>query len=146
MTPRKETSKIIVHCSDTEGGDCAAIRKYHMAPAPSGKGWEDIGYHYVIDLDGKGEKGREENLLGAHCDGENHDSVGICLIGEGIGEFTENQFISLASLVTSLLRKYGLSWRDVFGHYEFPSAKAQGKTCPNFSGALLRQFIKGAMV
>ena len=44
-------NEIIVHCSDTpEGRNDKAedIRRWHV----NGNGWSDIGYHYVVDLDG----------------------------------------------------------------------------------------------
>jgi hypothetical protein len=57
--------EIIIHCSATrEGQDISAddIRGWHKA-----KGWSDIGYHYIISLDGTIAKGREDNIPGAHC-------------------------------------------------------------------------------
>ncbi len=137
MTDRKETKKIIVHCSDTVSGNAAAIRNYHMTV----KHWQDIGYHFVIDLDGMIEVGRKESLIGSHCRGENHDSIGICLIG--VDAFGPVQMESLEKLVHSLLNKYGLMTEDVSCHYEWPSAKAQGKTCPNIKAEFLRDLIKG---
>lgn len=141
MTERKETHKIIVHCSDTVGGDVEAIRKFHMAPVPQGRGWEDIGYHFVILQDGTVEVGRDEKMIGAHCQGENYDSIGICLIG--VADFTSEQFKSLRNFIVNICGKYGLNAETVFCHYEFASAKAQGKTCPNLNAGLLRAFIKG---
>jgi N-acetylmuramoyl-L-alanine amidase len=52
------------------------IRGWHKA-----KGWKDIGYHYVIRRNGEQEKGREDNVMGAHVRGHNSTSLGICLIG-----------------------------------------------------------------
>ena len=46
-------SKIIVHCSATpRNKDFTAedIRDWHV----KGNGWDDIGYHYVVRLDGLG--------------------------------------------------------------------------------------------
>ena len=44
----------------------ADIDKWHRQ-----RGFRKIGYHFVIKLDGKIEKGREENEMRAHCLGEN---------------------------------------------------------------------------
>lgn len=139
MGPRANTKKIIVHCSDTDEGTMAAIRNYHIKV----KGWEDIGYHFVIDLDGTVEPGRLENLIGAHCKDDNDDSIGICLIGKTYNEFTEKQFDSLKALLKQLLAKYNLTYEAIFGHYEMPSGKAQGKTCPVVNANLLRVLLKG---
>lgn len=143
MTPRKETKKIIVHCSDTASGTVEAIRRFHTTPQPNGRGWEDIGYHYVITQDGIIGVGRPEEMIGAHCEKENHDSVGVCLVG--IKEFNDLQMASLKNLVVSLLNKYGLLPENVSAHYEWPSAVAQGKTCPNIKGDDLRTLIQGAV-
>jgi N-acetylmuramoyl-L-alanine amidase len=141
MIPRKTTNKIIIHCSDTLGGDAAAIRTFHMAPPPNGRGWSDIGYHFVITYAGVVETGRDEELIGSHCKDENHDSIGICLIG--VSEFRKEQMVALKNLVVSLLQKYGLSADKVSAHYEWPSAKVQKKTCPNLDADYLRQLIRG---
>lgn len=137
-------NKLIIHCSDTDGGNAAAIRKFHTAPPPEGRGWQDIGYHFVIDYDGVVEPGRAEAEEGAHCQGHNIDSLGICLIGinkSGVGMFRVEQYSALRKLVQSLLNKYGLKPENVFGHYEFDTAIAQGKTCPNLDADWLRQFV-----
>ena len=71
--------EIIIHCSATHEGQefhAADIDRWHKA-----KGWNGIGYNYVITLDGKVEKGRPEGAVGAHTPGHNRDSIGICYIG-----------------------------------------------------------------
>ena len=73
-------NEIIVHCSDTpEGRNDKAedIRRWHV----NGNGWSDIGYHYVVDLDGTIEIGRDVALVGAHATGHNANSVGVCYVG-----------------------------------------------------------------
>lgn len=140
--PLGEVNKIIVHCSDTEGGSMEAIRNYHV----NVRGWEDIGYHFVIDNgsgaeDGMIQIGRPESEQGAHCLHENHDSIGICLVGET--SFTSAQMYSLKLLCQSLMKKYKLDFTKVTGHYEWPSGKFQGKTCPNIPGDTLRELVKG---
>ncbi len=116
--------QLIIHCSDTETGNAASIDRYHRDV----KGWQMIGYHYVIDRDGKLELGRPEWMQGAHCFGMNRDSLGICLIGKT--EFTKEQFDTLHFVIADLKKKY---WtiKEVRGHRDYPSGKAQGKTCPS---------------
>lgn len=75
----RRIDEIIIHCSDSpEGRNDKAedIRKWHKQ-----RGFSDIGYHYVIDLDGTVEKGRSIEQAGAHCTGHNRNSIGICYIG-----------------------------------------------------------------
>lgn len=135
--------EIIVHCSDTTGGSAAAIRKFHMAPPPAGRGWNDIGYHYVIDLDGTIEPGRKEDMVGAHCEDHNADSLGICLIG--VDQFTTAQYESLKHLVISIMNHHGLTLDAVHCHYEFDTAIKQGKTCPNIKVEDVHKLIQEAI-
>ena len=61
----REINKIIVHCSATREGEnfeVAEIRKWHLA-----RGFNDIGYHFYIDLYGEIHKGRDISKIGAHC-------------------------------------------------------------------------------
>lgn len=90
-----------------------------------------IGYHYVIPLNGLVETGRHRDEIGAHCQGANAHSIGICLIGKG--KYTSFQWTSLATLLEALRDAY--PGAQIRGHYEYPSARAQGKTCPDFNVA-----------
>ena len=75
----REINKIIVHCSATREGEnyeVAEIRKWHLA-----RGFNDIGYHFYIDLYGEIHKGRDISKIGAHCKGHNRNSIGICYCG-----------------------------------------------------------------
>ena len=70
----RHIKRIIIHCSDTpEGRDdtAADIDRWHRA-----KGWDGIGYHYVVRLDGTIETGRPLERPGAHCAGYNQSSIG----------------------------------------------------------------------
>ncbi|HEY8430445.1 MAG TPA: N-acetylmuramoyl-L-alanine amidase [Sandaracinaceae bacterium] len=53
------------------------IQAYHMDT----NGWCDIGYHFLISLDGRVWEGRPIHLLGAHVANHNTGNIGICLIG-----------------------------------------------------------------
>ena len=127
----REINKIIVHCSATKPSMdvCAGdIRQWHK-----GKGWDDIGYHYVIKRDGTLEKGRDMRKAGAHAKGHNFRSAGICLIG-GIDEdknaddnFTLKQYNTLIQLISFLKMTFPID--DVLGHRDLPDVN---KECPCF--------------
>ena len=75
----RKITEIILHCSATaEGLDFSVrdIRAWHKA-----QGWADVGYHYVVRLDGTVQEGRPLEQAGAHCKGHNDRSIGICYIG-----------------------------------------------------------------
>lgn len=122
--------KIIVHCADTpEGRDdrAADIKRWHTEE----RGWSDIGYHYVVDLDGTIEPGRPVEKAGAHCTGHNADSIGVCYIGgcdkkmQPKDTRTDAQKASLLLLLKYLVAKYpGVT---IYGHRDFAN-----KSCPSF--------------
>jgi N-acetylmuramoyl-L-alanine amidase len=126
----RKIDKIIIHCSATpEGRDVSTetIRQWHLK-----RGWSDIGYHYVIELDGKIIPGRPIERIGAHCRGENRSSIGICYVG-GVNEEmipkdtrTEAQRGALHSLLFDLTDNFAQA--TVHGHNEFSS-----KACPSFN-------------
>lgn len=123
--------EIILHCSATkENADFSAadIKKWHLQ-----RGFKNIGYHYVIRLDGTVEAGRKEDEMGAHCLGHNKDSLGICYIG-GLDKDgkpkdtrTQAQKEALYNLVGKLMLKYNIDVDSIHCHYEFAN-----KACPCF--------------
>lgn len=121
---------IVIHCSDSphgRGDNAETIHRWHKE-----RGWDGIGYHYVITEDGQIEKGRPDFWNGAHARGVNDTHLGVCLIG--IDEFTDEQFNALESLVTKLMHKYNIPSKKVVGHYIVDTKK----TCPNFN---VREFM-----
>lgn len=127
-------NEIIIHCSGTKDKvDIGAkeIKEYHTTPPPLGRGWKDIGYHYVIRLDGTVERGRLISKAGAHCFGHNSHSIGICYVG-GLNQSgqpadtrTRAQKASLLKLITNLVKVYHC---DIHGHHDHNKAK----DCPCF--------------
>lgn len=125
---------IAVHCSATGPAmdvSAADIDKWHRL-----KGWLCIGYHFVIRRDGTVEPGRPLTMRGAHVEGHNHESVGVCLIGGTDGtkaqapqaNFTPAQMSSLKKLVGTLKLHFPLA--AVQGHRDFPGV---AKACPSFN-------------
>ena len=143
MNRRKATTMIILHCSATrEGQDVKAktIKQWHKE-----RGFDDIGYHYVIDLDGTIEKGRDEALVGAHCKGHNATSIGICYVGgcdknmKPKDTRTPEQKRSMLSLVRKLVNKYKIPVTQIWAHHDFDKHKA----CPSFEISEFRKdYIK----
>lgn len=125
--------QIILHCS-ANSVTCkmraADIKKYHVQVNK----WSDIGYHYVIPTDGVVEQGRPVEQVGAHCSGQNSDSIGICYVGGLASDGktpqdtrTKAQKEALRALVRTLLYKYKLTPAQVHCHNEYSS-----KACPSF--------------
>ena len=75
----RDINRIIVHCTATpEGRDVSVgeVRTWHLA-----RNFSDVGYHYLITLNGTVEVGRPESKVGAHVRGHNKDSIGIAYAG-----------------------------------------------------------------
>ena len=85
MAIRKRTDYIVLHVTATRPLTPAGITE--VTAMHKARGFSTIGYHYVIRLDGKIEKGRPENQVGAHVQGYNSVSLGIALEG-GLSQTT----------------------------------------------------------
>ena len=124
-------NKIIIHCSATPVGrkvSVSTIRKWHLQ-----RGFNDIGYHYVIHLDGKISVGRPIEKVGAHCAYENRGSIGICYVGGMTKDMkkpkdtrTQAQKDSLIKLMHELIYKYNKDM-TIHGHNQYSN-----KSCPCF--------------
>jgi N-acetylmuramoyl-L-alanine amidase len=131
---RKTTNFIIIHCAATDAPGDVNIGAKDIDVWHRQRGFLCIGYHFVIKRSGEVETGRHVNVVGAHVLGENHDSIGICMVGGGskkeTNDFTPEQWTALESLVRSLKHDYPSV--AIRGHRDFESGKAQGKWCPSF--------------
>ena len=86
-----------------------------------------IGYHYVIDTDGRLMTGRAPAEVGAHVAGQNTGSLGIYMVGTD--KFTHQQWKTLHELIEDL--KFAYQGVDIKGHNDFTNKKI----CPGFKVA-----------
>lgn len=123
-------NKIIIHCTATRPSqDCTVqlIDQWHRQ-----RGFDGIGYHYVIYRDGSVHEGRPLSKVGAHCVGQNSDSIGISYCG-GVAEDgttpqdnrTDAQKVAIRQLIKELRQAYGNI--PVYGHRDFAN-----KACPSY--------------
>jgi len=106
----------------------AEIDDWHKA-----RGWEGIGYHFVIRRSGVVELGRGIKRVGAHVRGYNSKSIAVCWVG-GVGRngkprnnLLPRQRKALEATVTFLMYTYPDA--EVLGHRDFPNVT---KACPSF--------------
>ncbi|WP_087502356.1 N-acetylmuramoyl-L-alanine amidase [Pseudomonas sp. SID14000] len=128
---RLKTDLIVVHCAATKPSmdiGLREIRQWHRQ-----RGFLDVGYHLIIRRDGSVEHGRELGVVGAHVQGHNATSVGVCLVG-GVDEklqpaanFTPAQWDTLNATLRGLQQAY--PGARIVGHNELDS----GKACPSFN-------------
>lgn len=131
QTVVRDINRIILHCSATVQGahfDVNTIRSWHKE-----RNFSDIGYHYVIYLDGAVHQGRPIEKIGAHTRGHNHDSIGVCYVGgldantnEPKDTMTPAQDIAFIRLVKALRLVFGPL--KISGHNQYTKKKA----CPCF--------------
>lgn len=136
----RKINEIIVHCTATIEGKnfkAADIDRWHKQ-----KGWDGIGYHYVVDLDGTVEPGRPESKQGAHCLGHNANSIGVVYVGglASDGETpkdtrTAQQKAALVKLLTELKHRYPNA--AIHSHRDFAA-----KACPSFDATIEYKNIK----
>jgi len=127
----RDVNLLVVHCSATPVTmDIGAkeIREWHTS---SPRNWSDIGYHYVIRLDGKLEKGRPLYKSGAHARGYNKNSVGVCIVGGGDKNMKPENTMNKEQEKTLVNLIVELDWTfldmEIKGHNELSS-----KACPSF--------------
>lgn len=128
---REDVKYLVVHCSATQPKPelgAKDIDRWHRQ-----RGFLKIGYHFVITTAGEVQLGRKMDEIGAHVAGHNAESIGICMIGgvdkqgKSTNNFTDEQFITLAGLLTSLREMYPKA--VIQGHRDFPGVH---KDCPCF--------------
>lgn len=123
---------IIVHHSggtdanpllDTSNHTASDMESWHLS-----KGWEGLGYQYVIQKDGEVWKGRPEHYHGAHEVSHNKDSIGICLSGNFDATIPTNaQIVSLISLMKDLKTRYKITNDKIVPHRTFTKKTCYGK-------------------
>jgi hypothetical protein len=144
-------TKLIVHHSDTANGDTnpaatvRAIQAFHV----QSNGWDDIGYNFLIDEQGRiyegrwarayadgevhnGEATNGMGVVGAHALNANGGSVGVCLLG------TFSNQPPTAAAIDALGRLF--AWKaslhniDAHGNSAFMFADGHVASFPNISG------------
>jgi hypothetical protein len=125
---------IVIHHSATATGDAAVFDKMHRA-----KGWDELGYHFVIGNgtgsgDGQIEVGPRwpKQKWGAHdkTPGNqfNEHGIGICLVGNfDVTHPTAAQIKSLERLVSYLMKTYRIPADHVLGHGETKATDCPGR-------------------
>lgn len=129
---RQQTNRVIVHHADTHYDVGAErIHEWHLARTTNGRHWLGIGYHFVIRMDGRIERGRAEDTVGAHAGASgNPDSIGVCLAGNFEYNMpSKEQLNSFVWLVKEYLKpKYGEL--EVQGHSDFMATACPGRRFP----------------
>tara|TARA_B000000557_G_scaffold223622_1_gene192882 strand:- start:1566 stop:2852 length:1287 start_codon:yes stop_codon:yes gene_type:complete len=101
-----------------------SIQEFHQ----DGRGWSDIGYHFLVDMGGNIYQGRPETVLGAHVGGANTGNIGVCILGcyhppessiPCYDEMTYNSEQSLIQLYAWISDTYGVEPKLLKGHRDY---------------------------
>ena len=114
---------IIHHSASPRNITTSQIRHWHV----KGRGWSDIGYNYVIEAEGEVVIGRPLSLVGAHCKGHNHNSIGVCVVGDNTKskhQWSMKQIASLQDLIFGL--KLVFPGVEVKGHRDIAATLCPG--------------------
>ena len=129
-----EVNRIIIH-QELGEANVEAVNRYHLKPNHiSSKGCPHYCYHYGIEKTGLVIQANELNQITWHTTGQNNSGIGIMLVGNfagpghdvGTTEPTPEQIKGLEELCDYLIQAFGLTNRDVYGHYHFGKAACPG--------------------
>ncbi|HYF13731.1 MAG TPA: peptidoglycan recognition family protein [Phycisphaerales bacterium] len=115
-------------------GNCAermeSIRRAHLA---RGSNWVDIGYHYVIDPDGRVWEGRPLSIEGAHVAEDNDHNLGVMVMGNfDQHRPTGAQVATLDGFVAEMAHRHSVPINRIFTHQELQSTACPGKNLQGY--------------
>ena len=128
----RKIDRIVIHCTATKPGhdvDISDVREWHV----KGNGWTDVGYHYVIKLDGTIQNGRPVRKMGAGVKGHNRDTIHVAYVGgcDNTGQpantMNTAQMGAIYEICTALGRVFGAL--ELIGHNDLTDEKA----CPSYN-------------
>ena len=124
LLTRPLTRKIVLHHRAGDG-DVISIHNTHLK-----NGWSGIGYHFYVRKDGSIFRGRPIEKIGAHAEGHNMDSVGVCFEGNFEKEEMENPELEAGRLLIAHIQEgYGRKL-EVLRHSDVGSTLCPGKKFP----------------
>lgn len=121
---RSKTDVIILHHASAKTATVEAVHSWHLQ-----RGWAGIGYHYYVRKDGRIYRGRAETAIGAHLQGHNNNSIGICAEGDfGVEQMPDVQKQALINLVADIKKRYPKI--QVKKHNDYAATACPGKNYP----------------
>ena len=144
-------SKITIHHGGTSYDDDRDSTEYLRSLqkwSRTDKGWIDLPYHYIVDLQGRIFEGRPIQFPGDT--NTSYDPTGHALIvvvgNYDIRAFSETQFEALAQLTAHLAREHAVPLSNIKGHKDYAPGET---TCPGTNiyhhlddGSLVRRVRK----
>ena len=124
LQKRATTEFIILHHAAAGEASVTTIHNWHLQ-----RGWTGIGYNFYVRKDGSIYRGRPEDTIGAHTEGYNSRSIGICAEGNFEAEkMPEAQKQAIIELMRELKQKYPNV--QIKRHKDFAATSCPGKNYP----------------
>ncbi|XP_051254205.1 peptidoglycan recognition protein 5 [Dicentrarchus labrax] len=100
------------------------IQRVHMTE----RGFDDIGYNFLVGGDGTVYEGRGWGVVGAHSKGNNHDSVGIAFMGNFNNDTPSTEEISSVKQLLQAGVSEGFLHSEyvLFGHRDLANTECPG--------------------
>ena len=125
LSKRPRTDYIVLHHAEASKCTVEQVDSWHKQ-----NGWAGIGYHFFVRKDGTIYRGRPLDTMGAHVNGMNSRSIGICAEGSYMTEtMPEAQKKAICELLVYLKDKY-YPVASIVGHKEVGQSNCPGKNFP----------------
>ncbi|MBS0188200.1 MAG: N-acetylmuramoyl-L-alanine amidase [Planctomycetes bacterium] len=97
------------------------------------EGWADIGYHYVIDPQGRVWEARPLGYQGAHVKDKNEHNIGVMCMGNfEMQRPTPQQIAALDAFVATLMQRHKIPNSRVYTHQELGQTACPGRNLQNY--------------
>lgn len=113
---------VVHHTAGPRSQTLEDIRDFHV----NVRGWSDVGYHFVIEEDGRVRKGRDWRKVPACVKGKNGDSLCTAVTGDNTDPEESWNDIQRASLQAHLDTLVGLLGVPVDGHRDHSNTACPG--------------------
>ena len=126
LSKRAATEYIVLHHAEAVSCTARQVDEWHKS-----NGWAGIGYHFFVRKDGSIYEGRPLWALGAHVQGKNNVSVGICAEGDYHNHdkiMPQAQKSAIKQLIAYLKGLYPNA--EIVGHGEIGESNCPGRYYP----------------
>ena len=124
LQKRSTTEFIVLHHAAASKASATTIHNWHLQ-----RGWIGIGYHFYVRKDGSIYRGRPEDTIGAHTEGYNGRSIGICAEGNfEVETMPDAQKRAIIELLRELKKRYPNA--QIKRHKDFAATACPGKNYP----------------
>lgn len=125
LSLRAETDYIALHHAAAVVCSAKQVDEWHKA-----NGWSGIGYHFFVRKNGEIYRGRPMDKMGAHVEGMNSRSLGVCAEGDYDKEtvMPDAQKKAITELLHYLKGIYPSA--EIVGHGEIGASDCPGRYYP----------------